>query len=260
MANYSNVCAAISHIHTCNLHDDERITKCSGTLRRGGICTNNAKRPPAAGVMPTCKIHRRQLKVSAWCTASLPCGYECGRLFEWKPHGFHLCPSHLEDSTTCYFSNIPIEIRCRIYRFLLPDRAIPARFASSVYLTTDWGRVYTAILRVNRQIHEEAANFLYRTRLFSVEVSENTMIMCNLPGGDVQYVRCGSYLCNGYSWFSNTDRTQPSSTGDTINIIAMENLVLLQHTTPSSSLVDRPGPSGTRQLAMDISQQYNLSG
>jgi hypothetical protein len=48
-------------------------------------------------------------------------------------------------------------------------------------LTTDLGKVYTAILRVNHQIHEEAANFLYCTRVFTIEVSENTLSMCNLP-------------------------------------------------------------------------------
>jgi hypothetical protein len=184
--------SARAHRRTCKLHDDKKMIKCSGTLRRGGNCSNNAKGPLAPGVMPTCKIHQDQLKVPAWCKASLPCGFECGRLFEWKPHGFQLCPSHFEDSMTCYILKIPIELRCRVYRFLLPDRAIPARFVSSVYLTTNWGRVYMAILRVNHQIYEEAADFLYRTRVFSVEVSENTLTMCNLPDRDGRYVRCDS--------------------------------------------------------------------
>ena len=142
--------------------------------------------------MPTCKIHRHQLKVSAFCKALAACGYECGRLFEWKPHGFQLCSGHFEDNMACYFFEIPVEIRCRVYRFLLPDRAIPARFRSSEYLRTDRRKVHTAILCVNHQIHEEATEFLYRTRTFNIEVSENTLIMCNLPD-KLQCVRYCSY-------------------------------------------------------------------
>lgn len=200
MANDIKVCgaSAMPRHQTCELHNDERKTKCSGTLRRGGICTNKAKGPSAPGVMPTCYIHRDQLKVPTWCKALLPCGFECGRLLEWKPHGFQLCPSHLEDSMACYFFKIPIEIRCRIYRFLLPDGAIPARFKNSRHLTTDWGQVYTAILCVNHQIHEEAANLLYCARVFTIEVSENTLSMCNLPNKCVEYVRHGSPQC-GYA-------------------------------------------------------------
>src|SRR5258705_2525328 len=110
MANDNTVCgaSAIAHHHTCMLHDNERMTKCSGTLRRGGICVNRATTPSVPGVMPTCKIHRDQLKIPAWCNAPLPCGFKCDRLFEWKPYGFQLCPCHREDSTTCYFFKIPI--------------------------------------------------------------------------------------------------------------------------------------------------------
>jgi hypothetical protein len=182
MASYINVCkdSSIAHHQTCKLHNDTKILKCSGTLRRGGVCNNNAKGPSTPGVMPTCKIHRHQLKVPAICKALVACGFECGQLFEWKPHRFQLCSSHFEDSKTCYFLKIPIELRCRVYQFLLPDRAIPARFGRSVCLGTDWKPVCTAILCVNHQIHEEATTLLYSTRIFTIEVSENTLIMCNI--------------------------------------------------------------------------------
>jgi hypothetical protein len=194
MANYINVCSAssIAHHQTCKLHNDRGTIKCSGTLKRGGVCNNNAKGPLTPGIMPTCKIHRHQLKVFAICQAPVACGFECGRLFEWKPHGFQLCSSHFEDSMTCYFLKIPVELRCRIYQILLPDRAIPARFGSSVFLRTDWRQVYTAIFRVNHQIHDEATAFLYGTRIFTIEVSENTLIMCNIPD-KLQCVRYYSY-------------------------------------------------------------------
>src|ERR1700722_11597608 len=88
--------SAITHRQTCALHDNEGTTMCSGTLKRGGNCANKATGPTVPRMMPTCKIHLDQLKVSCRCRAPLPCGFECGRLFEWKPHGFQLCPGHRE--------------------------------------------------------------------------------------------------------------------------------------------------------------------
>ena len=79
----------------------------------------------------------------------------------------------------CYFLKIPMEMRLRIYQFLLPDRPIPARYGKSS-LASDDGGVYTAILCVNRQIHDEAAGLLYRTRAFSIELHGDWLSMCNL--------------------------------------------------------------------------------
>jgi len=152
---------------------------CSGMLRKGGKCTKRAIDNPDSGMMPTCKIHREQLKVSGWCRALLPCGFECGRRFEWKPHGFQLCPTHRDNITTCRFLKIPQEMRVRVYQFLLPNKHIPARYAGSNRLRTDGQKVYTAILRVNRQIHDEAAALLYSTRVFSIELCGTGLSMCN---------------------------------------------------------------------------------
>jgi hypothetical protein len=80
---------------------------------------------------------------------------------------------------TCYFLKIPMEMRLRIYQFLLPDRPIPAQYGKSS-LASDGGGVYTAILCVNRQIHDEAAGLLYRTRAFSIELHGDWLSMCNL--------------------------------------------------------------------------------
>ena len=173
--------------HRCVLHDDERVTVCSGTLKKGGNCVNKATDTSASGVMPTCRIHRDQLKVSGWCRAPLPCGFQCGRVFEWKPHGFQLCPGHRNDLTTCYFLKMPKEMRLRVYQFLLPDRPIPAQYGNSRNLTTDGEGVYTAILRVNKLIHDEAADLLYSTRAFTIEVSENGLTMCNSASTFVRY-------------------------------------------------------------------------
>ena len=166
------------HVQPCTLHDSDRMLKCFGTLRRGGICSNRAKGVWIPGAMPMCHIHRHQIKTLGLCRAPLACGFVCGQLFEWKPHDFSLCLHHRRIST-CYFLGIPVEIRCRIYQFLLPNGVIPAGLIPSANISNE--RFHAAILRVNHQIHEEAASLLYRTRTFTVEVSANTLIMCNMP-------------------------------------------------------------------------------
>ncbi|CZR52085.1 uncharacterized protein PAC_01962 [Phialocephala subalpina] len=169
----------MTHFRTCLLHDDKRRTRCSGTLKKGGNCVNRAVGSFKPGMMPTCHVHRRQLKRMGRCRAPLRCGFECGRICEWKLHGFQLCLDHCEHPMTCHFLKVPIEMRLRIYQLLLPDRPIPARYEKSS-LTSDGGGVYTAILCVNRQIHDEAAGLLYRTRAFSIELLGDWMSMCNL--------------------------------------------------------------------------------
>lgn len=178
--------SAVAHHQICALHENKGARKCWGTLRRGGTCLNRATCPVAQGVLPTCRVHRQLVKQSAWCKASLACGFNCGELLEWKPHGFQLCLQHRENLVACYFLDLPVEIRCRIYRLLLPDTDIPARFCNC---PAHRRYVYTAILRVNHQIHEEATHLLYRTSVFTLEVSEGMLSMCNLPKNYIQNVR-----------------------------------------------------------------------
>jgi hypothetical protein len=180
--------AAVHH-RICRLHRNERRQKCWGTLRKGGICSNRAPRPAVPGLMPTCKIHRRQIKEPAWCKALLECGFQCRELLESEIHGLQLCSRHRETLTTCYFLEVPVEIRCRIYRLLLPNKDVPARFFTSSSLTTRRERVYTAILGVNQQIHDEATRVLYCTQVFSIEVYQSSLRMCNLLSENVRYVR-----------------------------------------------------------------------
>ena len=170
------------HLQTCLLHGREKAAICSGTLKRKGRqCANKAIPPLEQGMMPTCRIHQDQMKQSTWCRAPLPCGFECGRICTWKAHRFQLCPEHYEHPMTCHLLKIPIEMRLRIYGFLLPDKPIPARFRNFRCLTSYDGLVYTAILRVNHQIHDEAARLLYAVSTFTIELAADGMFMCNLP-------------------------------------------------------------------------------
>jgi hypothetical protein len=180
---------AARHLQICLLHGNTRNHNCWGTRSRGGICRNKARQRTVPGYMPTCQLHRLQLKKSARCKAQLACGFICGELVQWEPHGFRLCPLHRKDLMASYFLGLPLEIRCRIYSLLLPDTDVPATFTTSRSLTTHGGLVYTAILRVSRQIHEEAAGCLYATNKFVVSVSEGTLSMCNRRFDRLQYVR-----------------------------------------------------------------------
>ena len=188
-------------MHHCDLHDYQTTKVCSGRLKKGGQCTRKATDASRSDVMPTCGIHRDQVKVASWCQAQLSCGFECGRHFEWKPHGFQLCPAHRKDERTCYFLRIPREIRFRVYRYLLPDRQVPARFwSSSQRLRADGKRVCTAILRVNKLIHDEAADVLYSRTVFEIELSELGLSICNLSS---QFVQSGLSLHGNYVHTSN---------------------------------------------------------
>ncbi|PMD15133.1 hypothetical protein NA56DRAFT_664027 [Hyaloscypha hepaticicola] len=169
---------AYSHVLNCPLHDNEKTKTCSGLSKRGNLCPNKAIVAPVPGTLPMCKIHRNQLKVATFCRAQLSCGYECGRLCEWRTHMFQMCQCHQDIPMTCYFLKIPMEMRLRIYRFLLPDRRIPAR-RLGILLREDGEKTCMEILRINRQIHDEASSLLYGTGSFNIEVSANGLNMCS---------------------------------------------------------------------------------
>jgi hypothetical protein len=146
---------------------------CSAPLKRkGGKCVNKAI-GPLDGVMPTCRVHRDQVPQSAWCRAPLPCGFECGRICIWQPHGFQLCPDHYEHPMTCYLLKMPIEMRLRIFGYLLPDGPVPARYRGSRCLTSNGEPVCTALLQVNRQIHDETARLLYYSMQLMLREQQN---------------------------------------------------------------------------------------
>jgi hypothetical protein len=91
-------------------------------------------------------------------------------------------------------------MRLRVYQFLLPDSPIPAHYGNSRDLTTDGEAVYTAILRVNKLIHDEAVDLLYSTRVFTIELSGNELRMCNSGDTFVRYKvpDCGNHALQDY--------------------------------------------------------------
>jgi hypothetical protein len=134
--------------------------------------------------MPTCKRHRDQKRIAAICKAPMACGFPCGALFERRPHNNQFCYRHW-NHRPCYFLRLPLELRSRIYEFLFPGSFVPAQLGSAIL-----ERMSTTILRVNRQIHDEAAYVLYAKRTFAIIISKNEFFMCNRVGQQGQCPSC----------------------------------------------------------------------
>ena len=67
------------------------------------------------------------------------------------------------------FESLPLEIRRQIYRYLLPHSVVPCDQEKFPI----WRLGNTAILAVNRQIHEEAADLMYGDSWFYFDVQYN---------------------------------------------------------------------------------------
>lgn len=136
--------------------------------------------------MPTCKTHHRQARYATYCRTSMLCGFECGRLCEFQVHGFQSCEVHMRAPRECYFLKIPLEIRFQIYGYFFLEGPVPARFGFD-NICPRYIPQRTAILRTNRQIHEEATRQLYGSTNFTVEVYISGLMMCNVPEGNRKY-------------------------------------------------------------------------
>jgi hypothetical protein len=88
---------------------------------------------------------------------------------------------------TCYLLKIPIEMRLRIFGYLLPDGPVPAQYRGSRCLTSNGEPVCAALLRVNHQIHDETARLLYSVKPFTVELVGDSLAMCNSPKRQIPF-------------------------------------------------------------------------
>jgi hypothetical protein len=166
--------AAVHSRKTCALHDEISLRSCSGLQKKGGPCIVKAVERTNDG-LPTCKRHRDQVRIAAVCNAPMLCGFPCGALVERRPHTYELCYRHWSYGP-CYFLRLPLELRCRIYELLFPNSLVSARSPDP---PGAFERTFPSILRVNRQIHDEAAYILYGRRTFVIEISRFTFTMCN---------------------------------------------------------------------------------
>ncbi|KAL2850299.1 hypothetical protein BJY01DRAFT_209997 [Aspergillus pseudoustus] len=138
------------HVESCRFHAPISSLHCSARQGSHLVCGRTVDlRYYDQGWMPRCFTHRACYVKAGYCTALEKCGFPCGMPFEWESQMLQSCVRHAQEAS-CYFLLLPGEIRVQIYRYLLPDLVVPARFQSR--LRSDGQRVNIAILRTC-QIH-----------------------------------------------------------------------------------------------------------
>jgi hypothetical protein len=148
----------------CPLHDDPRQGLCYSLTYAKTACKYKAK-IATPGYLPVCQTHRPTPRKEALragkCQATELCGHVCNRLSHHAPP-FHLCTKHQNGSSTlpCHLMELPTELRLMIFRYLFPD-VIPAE-----KLRAQGQGVKVAILKVSRQIYQEASSILYGESIF----------------------------------------------------------------------------------------------
>lgn len=198
-SNMSNRCPRpkrmkITHKHVCEIHpalpDSKPASQCFGKFSlsgryKGARCTRMVS-SFVPGQLPVCSQHNSQIIPMMYCEALLECGFPCREMAPWKPHGYRLCAAHWSRGK-CFLMEVPYEIRRMIYRYLIPNRKIPARNRLWGQLRADGTAACTAIFRVNKSIHEEVADMFYGLPTFQIDVSNvywksgqsNKIFMCN---------------------------------------------------------------------------------
>jgi hypothetical protein len=159
---------------------------------------------------------------------------------------FQMCLYHQDIPMTCYFLKIPMEMRLRIYRLLLPDRRIPAR-RLGILLRENGEKTCMEILRINRQVHDEASSLLYGTGSFNIEVSANGLNMCSKSDHVVGF--------GGPPGF-NYGPSPPMRNGPPHFPFPGPGGLPIYHTT-NSAFPSSYGPGGNRQL-QDYQMQLML--
>jgi hypothetical protein len=145
----------------CEFHDTDPLL-CRAVTPDGLHCF--ALAPPHRDIsrMPTCQRHRKQFIKANHCRALQRCGYPCYTPCEWIPlTEVNFCEKH-RIYGPCYFLQLPLELRFEIYNHMFPCRFIPAEGSSVNTENVSRRNDPAAILRVNRQVYEEACVVLYR--------------------------------------------------------------------------------------------------
>ena len=177
----------LEHNHVCDVHrppNAKPFVRCFGrksrTGRWGPYMNKRCERMVTRfvdGHLPVCAQHKAQVNKMMRCRADLDCGLPCNEIIPLKPHGYLLCDAHWSKGK-CYMMELPVEIRISIYQYLIPDQPVQARWTRK--LRQDHVSVSTAILRVNKTIHEEVADLVYGHQCFHIDVTNEHD--CNRAG------------------------------------------------------------------------------
>jgi len=196
-----------THYETCSLHPETTVGgTCYGRLQDGLICRAQTPVDTKEHRLPTCGRYSDQVIPYARCVAALPCGFACGGVFAWKPHGFRLCPRHADDeSRPCLLLQLPPEVRRVIWGFVVVERpAVPHLLgkhpkpgnpqAPPTADTHPASRSLVGLLRTCRSIHDEAMEVMWAGNRFQIGVS---MTKGSMSHGSVTAVSVA--MCKGLS-------------------------------------------------------------
>jgi len=173
-----------AHFQVCQLHDQKGLATCSAYLKRGNFKCSKQATMREPHMLATCKLHRGQLKPASRCQVQLSCGDKCAKICEWRLHAVQRCVAHTDAPTPSYFLKIPLELRARVYAYLLPEKTCQeprtllqarAEGASSQYQPSK--QVFMDICRVNRQIHTEVTTLLYGSSMFTIWLTASGLHM-----------------------------------------------------------------------------------
>ncbi|KAF2847878.1 hypothetical protein T440DRAFT_470686 [Plenodomus tracheiphilus IPT5] len=120
------------------------------------------------GYLPVCRTHSYDSgKMSGRCQAVENCGQLCNRLSSHNPP-YHLCYKHQDGSNTlpCHLLRIPTELRLMIFHYLFP---------TTVTYLPHVPKPRVAILKVNRQLYQEASAVLYEEFVFEALVDYDSV-------------------------------------------------------------------------------------
>jgi hypothetical protein len=166
----------LQHSHVCELHrapDSKPFARCFGKWSiagpyKGARCDRNVT-TVVDDQLPVCSSHRAQAMKMVRCQGPLSCGLPCNEIAQWKPHGYPLCDDHWSQGKCYFLDTLPAEVRLMIYRYLAPDQPVPSRSCSD-WLRRDRVYVTTALLRVNKTIHDEYVDVFYGETTFKLRV------------------------------------------------------------------------------------------
>lgn len=150
----------------CDLHHSPHEGYCYSLTNARKICKLRAK-IETPGYLPACNLHAWLKQKSGHCQAVEDCGQLCNRLGSHNPP-YHLCFKHDEGSNTlpCHILRLPTELRLMIFRYLFPEYVSHLAHAPQPKV---------AILKVNRQLYQEASAVLYQESRFEALVAYDSV-------------------------------------------------------------------------------------
>jgi hypothetical protein len=151
---------------------------CNATKKNGNTCMVKAA-TISDEFLPVCGRHVAHKIRGARCQAMTKERQTvCGRLVRLDYPYFPLCAEHLEDPPfPCYLLKIPLELRCEIYSYVIPQGMLGNDQSEWVEELEN----YSSLIRVSRQVNSEVVPVLYEGVNFIARIDHTGVYMCGSP-------------------------------------------------------------------------------